>query len=69
VLNGRHAKALRLKANFLKEGTWNAFIASDDPACQENILTEKQVVKANEQMMINLNKEGGYVARFIRTNN
>jgi alpha-glucosidase len=66
VLNGNRPRKISLTPHFLKDGKWNAFIAKDDLNEQKNLLIEEQCIHAGETLNIDLNGNGGYVARFTR---
>jgi alpha-glucosidase len=66
LLNGNQPKQITLTPHFLKEGKWAASIARDDSNQQKNIITEVRIYNAGEKLTISLNREGGYVARFIK---
>jgi alpha-glucosidase len=66
VLNGKRPKQLNVKTDFLKEGKWNAFMVKDDAARQDNMIVEERILQANELLNIQLNNDGGYVAKFVK---
>jgi alpha-glucosidase len=66
VLNGNRPKQLNVKTDFLKEGKWNAFMVKDDAARQDNMIVEERILQANELLNIQLNNDGGYVAKFVK---
>ncbi|MDR1336243.1 MAG: glycoside hydrolase family 97 protein [Tannerella sp.] len=66
VLNGSRPGQITLTSDFLKDGKWNVFAAKDDASEQRNLLIEERCIQAGETLTINLNSDGGYVARFTR---
>lgn len=66
ALNGSKTKQINVKADFLEEGKWEALIVKDYPNQQNNVIVENQIIDANDNVTIDLNPEGGYVARFTK---
>lgn len=66
ILNGGKKKSVSVRLDFLKKGTWKSFIVKDVNNNQRKMNVEKGTIVANSQLLIDLNAEGGYVAKFSK---
>ena len=55
-----------IKPDFLNRGEWEVLVVKDDPDRQKNVIIDNLTIAASDQLIINLNPEGGYVAQFIK---
>ena len=64
VMNGEHQeKTITINFSFLKPGNYRLMKMEDDKEKQAGVVVHTEMVKAKATMTINLNPEGGFVAR------
>lgn len=66
ILNGRKKKTVTVKLDFLKKGIWKSFTVKDVKNNQRKMSVVEGTIVGNSQLLIELNEEGGYVAKFSK---
>jgi len=66
ILNGDKAKSIDVKLDFLSNGNWNMTSVEDVKDIQKKMELKQADISASQSISIQLNAEGGYVARFTK---
>ena len=68
ILNGFNEKKLKVKLDFLEKGLWKMSDVRDEKGIQKSMSINQTEKLANQIIEIDLNREGGYVAKFEKIN-
>lgn len=64
VLNGQKSKTIEIQLDFLKKGKWNMQAVKDVKGIQRKMSVMKKTVTSGQKILIELNSEGAYLAKF-----